>query len=243
MSTVPLGRSLVLLAAALAVPSGTFGQTRQSSLQVTEGLRERILVSKDVGDDRWAITYDRTDDTVSGNVYPQAGGAPTFFDCSARNPREYRSDLELSCRSSSPGCGATPPTTTTCPGSDEWREAGVVQLPRSFFGLRSCGDNGDGCASGGGGDDGQCCSNDCQREPFGNRFSCVAEECKTIGTNCGREAPGECCTGYCVPVPNSDPTTYQCKGRPEGAPCNKGPQCDIGLDCRNVSRAIFQCLP
>jgi len=54
--------------------------TRSSGVQVTrDGLRN--LVSKDVGSDRWAITLNPDDDTVTGNVFSADGGAPTFLWC------------------------------------------------------------------------------------------------------------------------------------------------------------------
>ncbi len=41
---------------------------------------ERVLVSKDVGPDRWAITLNG-DGTVTGNVFRGGGGAPAFLAC------------------------------------------------------------------------------------------------------------------------------------------------------------------
>ena len=39
------------------------------------------VVQKDVGDERWAITYDLDDRTATGNVFFPAGGDPAFISC------------------------------------------------------------------------------------------------------------------------------------------------------------------
>jgi hypothetical protein len=41
----------------------------------------RILVSKDVGTDRWAIAANVDDNTLSGNVFRTAGSPPAFVWC------------------------------------------------------------------------------------------------------------------------------------------------------------------
>jgi hypothetical protein len=42
---------------------------------------KRVLVSKDVNNERWAITLNRDDGTATGNVFRQGGGAPAFIAC------------------------------------------------------------------------------------------------------------------------------------------------------------------
>ena len=67
----------------LASPAQISGET-PSGLQVTPD-EKRTLVSKDVGTDRWAITLNEDDASVTGNVY-SPGGEPTFLWC------EFKSD-------------------------------------------------------------------------------------------------------------------------------------------------------
>lgn len=53
---------------------------RQSGIQL--GLdADTILVSKDVGDDRWAISYSQITGVLTGNIFPVGGGAPKFVWC------------------------------------------------------------------------------------------------------------------------------------------------------------------
>ena len=81
-------RSLALLAgatalalAAFAAPSPALAQQRGTQLAPPQDL---VLVSKDVGDERWAIALDLRTGTATGNVFPRSGGAPSFLWCSAR---------------------------------------------------------------------------------------------------------------------------------------------------------------
>jgi hypothetical protein len=71
----------------------------QRAIQVTPD-QKRILISKDVGSQRWAITYNLDDHTATGNVFFAGGGDPQFVwcrqtgcsahDCERLDPRQYR---------------------------------------------------------------------------------------------------------------------------------------------------------
>lgn len=59
-------------------------QGRASGLQITPD-QKRVLISKDVGGSRWAITRNFSDGSVTGNVFDTAGGDPTFLFCVQRS--------------------------------------------------------------------------------------------------------------------------------------------------------------
>src|SRR5262245_58929478 len=79
------------------------------TLQVTPA-GHHVLISKDVGDERWAMTYDLFADTLTGSVYFESGQNPAFFDCTNTTPGDPET-VTLSCSISNPGCGASPATT------------------------------------------------------------------------------------------------------------------------------------
>jgi hypothetical protein len=99
----------------------------ESGVQVTPDGR-RVLISKDVdgpaGSERWSITRNLDDDSVTGNVFPSGGGAPSFVFCSvaAADPAE----VTLEC-SGANACPQSP-----CLAS-EWTPLGTVRVPASFF--------------------------------------------------------------------------------------------------------------
>ena len=89
----------------------------------------RTLISKDVGAERWAITLNPTDGTVTGNVFLSDGGAPKFVWC-RRTGDDGKLDpakvkIGLRCYGQS-RCDAAP-----C--GEEWQLIGDVELPGSFF--------------------------------------------------------------------------------------------------------------
>jgi hypothetical protein len=103
---------------------------RQSGIQLSPK-SNRYFISKDVGQERWAITYNLDDKTVTGNVFPLSGGAPTFLTCDitrvdqAPNPADSQYFLECRvagpCASASTPCGdpqwGAPVTPDPLPGS------------------------------------------------------------------------------------------------------------------------------
>lgn len=106
-------------AAAPAAPSGLLA--RQSGLQVTPDLK-RVLVSKDVSNQRWSIARDLATGAVTGNVFVTDGGAPLFLFC--RQTGETADSVDLDCS------GADACTDTGCP---EFAPIAAVTLPKSFF--------------------------------------------------------------------------------------------------------------
>ena len=74
-----IGAALGLLVAVAAGRPG-FALARESGIQLAPE-SNRYFISKDVGQERWAITYNLDDKTVTGNVFPLDGGAPTFLSC------------------------------------------------------------------------------------------------------------------------------------------------------------------
>ena len=94
---------------ALALP-GTASAQRESGIQLSPQ-SNRYFISKDVGNERWAITYNLDDKTVTGNVFPINGGAPTFLTCDITRveqaPDPANAQYFLSCRASGP-CAEAP---------------------------------------------------------------------------------------------------------------------------------------
>jgi hypothetical protein len=102
---------------------------RQSGIQLSPE-SNRYFISKDVGQERWAITYNLDDKTVTGNVFPINGGAPTFLSCKitrvdqAANPADAQYFLD--CRSTGPCASA--------PCNNQWGPAtSVGPIPGSFL--------------------------------------------------------------------------------------------------------------
>jgi hypothetical protein len=124
------GGAMALLAGLLlALPVAAHAQ-RESGIQLSPQ-SNRYFISKDVGNERWAITYNLDDKTVTGNVFPIDGGAPTFLTCDitrveqAPNPADAQ--YFLSCRASGP-CAEAPCT----PG--QWGTASDAgPIPGSFL--------------------------------------------------------------------------------------------------------------
>lgn len=96
---------------------------RQSGVQITRD-GKRTLISKDVGDERWAITLNADDGSITGNVFRRDGGAPQFVWCDQTGASE--ADLEFLCK----GADACPTGSCT---SDVWTTIAPVSIPRSFL--------------------------------------------------------------------------------------------------------------
>jgi hypothetical protein len=76
-------RAAVVLSLTLAVSLQLVGMANAqlgSGLQMTPDSR-RYLISKDVGAERWAISFNLNDRTVTGNVFKTDGSAPSFIWC------------------------------------------------------------------------------------------------------------------------------------------------------------------
>jgi hypothetical protein len=112
----------------LGLPGGAHAQ-RESGIQLSPQ-SNRYFISKDVGNERWAITYNLDDKTVTGNVFPVDGGAPTFLTCDITSvqqaPNPADAQYFLSCRAAGPCASA--------PCSDQWGAASDVgPIPGSFL--------------------------------------------------------------------------------------------------------------
>ncbi|HEY8517686.1 MAG TPA: S8 family serine peptidase [Candidatus Binatia bacterium] len=113
-----------ILAALEALPIGN-----PSGLQITPD-QARTLISKDVGNERWAISYNPEDQTITGNVFDASGGPPKFVWCERTgddgNPDPYDVQIDFACS------GADACTGSSCP-VDDWTFIGEVPLPGSFL--------------------------------------------------------------------------------------------------------------
>lgn len=87
--------------------------------------RDATLVSKDVGAERWAITYRLADGRATGNVYRTDGGPASFLDC--RQTGRDGSNVTFDCYGAN-ACAEAP-----CPSSQYSLIASGVTLPLSFF--------------------------------------------------------------------------------------------------------------
>ena len=124
-----------IAAVAVAVAGVVLGRPGAAHAQRSSGIQlspdsGRYFISKDVGQERWAITYNLDDKTVTGNVFPLDGGAPTFLSCKITNVQQAADPAAaqyfMDCRSSGP-CAAAP-----CTG--QWGDAtSVGPIPGSFL--------------------------------------------------------------------------------------------------------------
>ena len=96
---------------------------RASGIQLSPD-RRQVLVSKDVGDERWAIGYEEASGALTGNVF-RAAGAPVFLAC-ARTTPPAADPLTFACAAAD-GCPRAPCEPTS------WTDLGTVGLPASFL--------------------------------------------------------------------------------------------------------------
>ncbi len=125
-----LRRALGALALACLVAIGVGSApasalARESGFQVSE-LEDYAMVSKDVNGERWAMTYDLFDGMITGNVFPNDGGAPKFVVCEVLD-EDQSGNITADCK----GADAC----TSCPCAQGWSAIGQVSLPGSFFQL------------------------------------------------------------------------------------------------------------
>lgn len=109
---------------ALATTAGVEGPSSTGLQRTPDGAR--TLLSKDVGDQRWAISRNE-DGTVTGNVFFPGGGEPQFVWCEQTG--ETRGDVALRCLGASAcardgGQGCAP---------SDWKLIAEVSLPLEFF--------------------------------------------------------------------------------------------------------------
>ena len=119
-----LARLLLVVGLVGGVPVFAFGAA--SGVQTTPD-GAQVLVSKDVGGERWAISRNVADGTVTGNVLSPGGGAPQFVWCEALDAlANDGGELGFAC-SGADACVASP-----CLASS-WRFIADIALPASFF--------------------------------------------------------------------------------------------------------------
>lgn len=124
--------STAVLAAIVATCTASAAHAqRESGINLTPD-SARYLISKDVGSDRWAITYNLDDRTVTGNVFSTAGSAPQFVWCTTTSVRQAadpaESQYDLRCQFAGP-CAEAP-----CSAS-QWEQSAPVDVtvPGSFL--------------------------------------------------------------------------------------------------------------
>ena len=90
---------------------------------------KQVLISKDVGSERWAISMNLDDGTVTGNVF-RPGAEPSFVWCERTGDDgsldPIDGEIRYACRGAAP-CDASPCETSA------WTTLGDVSLPGSFF--------------------------------------------------------------------------------------------------------------
>ena len=122
--------SRAALATALVASLATGAAAQGSGLQQTPD-SARYLISKDVGAERWAISYNLADKTVTGNVFKTDGSAPSFVFCNnlteAISPNPADIQYTLDCY------GADACTAAPCTGSQWTLIAAGITLPGSFL--------------------------------------------------------------------------------------------------------------
>lgn len=101
---------------------------RGTGLQTTPD-GQRTLLSKELGNERWAIVLNANDGSVSGNVFLADGGDPAFVSCVAAGD-DGGSDVHT--RRLRFNCEGAPKCDSECT-SGSWQPLGSVELPGSFF--------------------------------------------------------------------------------------------------------------
>lgn len=124
-----LARILAVATVALAVLSSS--AFAQSPTTVSADSRT-VIISKDVGGQRWAISRDLRTLAVTGNVFSPSGGPPQFVWCA--QTAETKQNISLACY------GAGPCAQVGC--ADTWRFIANVDLPPAFFAAGASGDAG-----------------------------------------------------------------------------------------------------
>lgn len=90
-----VGRGAVFLIA-MALAASAVAGGRESGIQLTPD-GERILVSKDVGAERYAITANTADRSLTGNVFFTDGGPAKFIACSRISGNDFSCGVADAC--------------------------------------------------------------------------------------------------------------------------------------------------
>ena len=129
MKNTPKTRILLLALVASVALAATARAQSSGSQQTPDSAR--YLISKDVGAERWAISFNLADGTVTGNVFKTDGSAPSFIFCRITNVTESAvpADVQytLDC-SGADACTAAPCTPM------QWTTIATgIALPGSFL--------------------------------------------------------------------------------------------------------------
>lgn len=102
-SSTPRARLRIAVIAACSLASAAFADraaAQGSGVQQTPD-SQRYLISKDVGAERWAISFNLGDRTVTGNVFKTDGSPPSFIWCAITdvetNPEPAETQYTLDC--------------------------------------------------------------------------------------------------------------------------------------------------
>ncbi len=126
-----LGAVLAIAATALTLCAANMAaaQDRVSGIQLSPDSNQ-YLINKDVGDERWAITFDLDSKSVTGNVFYPDGRDAQFLWCehvsSSANADPAQSELTVDCYAA-PACDRAP-----C-DDDAWTFVAQVPVPGSFL--------------------------------------------------------------------------------------------------------------
>lgn len=108
-------RACLLVVAIAACALGSLASADRAAAQGS-GVQQtpdsqRYLISKDVGPERWAISFNLSDRTVTGNVFKTDGSPPSFIWCTitniATNPDPAATQYTLDC-SGADACAEAP---------------------------------------------------------------------------------------------------------------------------------------
>lgn len=116
----------ILVCLLVVLGPASVGHAQDSRAELTPD-DAHVLLNKDVAGERWAIARNLGGSTtVTGNVFPEEGGEPTFLWCDDVSPEPAGEDVTLSCFSAE-SCAVAP-----CSARD-WEFVADVVLPASFF--------------------------------------------------------------------------------------------------------------
>lgn len=101
---VSLGAPVTLPRSFFEAPEAGSSGDRSSGLQITRD-GARVLISKDLAGERWAITRDVTSGTVTGNVFYPDGREPAFVFCDETESTETDVTLDCSFAEEAPALG------------------------------------------------------------------------------------------------------------------------------------------
>ena len=170
-------RDKVLLAAVAVIVATSGAAARESAVQCTS-VGSQVLVNKDVGQDRWVITYRKSDGLTIGNVFTGEGGA-VFVQCTRNGVSNGK--LQLQCATAD-SCSAD-----TCPDFQPLPDP--VAIDCSFF-AAPCSPVPVSTSFAG------TCSGSPPRAPYTDETAC-AKFAASSGCSAHEFSPGSCAVSLC----------------------------------------------